>query len=69
MTTKKNYTTKELAEKLGMTRKQTRRYLRKMEKFNDNKYTNYQWQSKKEFEKDLIIIKQMIEGKDKEEAK
>lgn len=44
-TIEKPYTTKHLAEKLGITPKMLRRQLRAMEKYNDGTYTHYRWNS------------------------
>ena len=66
------YTTKEMANALGMNGKQLRRYLRKMEKYNDGIYTRYAW-TKEDYTKIIKAIKGTIDkankDKEKEETK
>lgn len=67
----KVFTTKEMALELGMNGKQLRRYLRKMEKYNDGIYTRYAW-TKKDYDKIVKAIKATIDKanakKEKEQA-
>lgn len=68
----KVYTTRELAEALGINGKQLRRKLRAMDKYNDGIYTRYAWTEKqfKALLKQLQGKKEAKEAKDaKEEAK
>lgn len=60
----KIYTTKDMANALGMTGKQLRRYLRQMEKYNDGIYTRYAW-SKKDHDAIVKTIKATIDAKAK----
>ena len=62
------YTTKEMANALGMNGKQLRRYLRKMEKYNDGIYTRYAW-TKSDFDKIVKAIKGTIDKANKKEEK
>jgi transcription initiation factor IIE alpha subunit len=59
----KVFTTKEMAEALGMNGKQLRRKLRAMDKYNDGKYTRYAW-TKKDYDR---IVKQIKDGGKKED--
>lgn len=61
----KVYTTKELAEALGINGKQLRRKLRAMDKYNDGKYTRYAW-TEKQFKQ---LLKQLQGKKEAKEAK
>lgn len=56
------FTTKEMALELGMNGKQLRRYLRKLEKYNDGIYTRYAW-TKKEYDAIVKKVKQAIDNK------
>lgn len=62
------YTTKEMAIMLGMTGKQLRRILRKMEKYNDGIYTRYAW-TKKDFDAIVNRIKKDLASKQAKEEK
>ena len=61
------YTTKEMANALGMTGKQLRRILRSMDKYNDGIYTRYSW-TKQDYDRIVAGIKKMLDGKKAKDA-